>query len=297
VEGEEPDPLVLADQYRGEPDQSSILHASDLGPTKPGTDVILRGHAIPRRSGDTQVDVALRVGAVQKVVAVYGNRLWSRGLMGWSATPPQPFERIPLLWEHAFGGSDTSNPERPGRCDANPVGRGYRAKASKRPIEGELLPNLESLTAPTRKPGEDNPPMGFGFVAPWWSSRARHAGTYDAAWQEHRMPFLPDDFDERFFQVAPADQVLVGHPSGGEKVEVIGVHASGPLRFALPGRPPAIVVRLGTSRLTPPALCDTIIIDADRLRLIMVWRGQVPIHGRVDELQWIKVSAGSRVHA
>jgi hypothetical protein len=250
---------------------------------------------VPRRRGDTQVDVALRVGTINKVVAVSGDRLWTRGLLGWSATPPKAFERIPLTWERAFGGTDQSNPERPGRCDTNPVGRGYRSKGSKLAVEGDLLPNLESPADPIRKPGDAPAPAGFGYVAPWWASRARHAGTYDATWLEQRMPFLPEDFDERFFQVAPADQILVGHPSGGEAVEVVGVRESGPLRFTLPQSTVAVVVRLGLERILPTVVCDTILIDADRLRLVLSWRAQLPVHCRLDQLQWIKVAAARSV--
>ena len=293
----QPDPLVLADQYTGEPGKSGLRYASDLGPPKPATDVILCGHALPRRRGDTQVDVALRLGAINKVVSVSGERLWARGLLGQAPTAPQPFERIPLVWERAFGGSDESNPERPGRCDANPVGRGFRARGSKLPTEGQLLPNLESPAEPIRKPSDAPAPRCFGFVAPHWAPRAGFAGTYDARWQEARMPLLPDDFDERFFQVAPADQILPGHPRGGEAVEVIGVSAAGPLRFQLPQAAPAVVVRLGLTRLTPDTQCDTVVIDADRQRLILVWRALVPVHCRVDQIEWIKIApARSAAH-
>ena len=293
----EPDPLVLADQYEGEPGKSGLRYASDLGAPKAGTDVILCGSAVPRRRGETQVDVALRLATVNKVVAVYGERLWARGLLGHSPTPPQPFERIPLSWERAFGGSDESNPERPGWCQGNPVGRGFRAKGSKLPIEGQLLPNLESPAEPIRKPGDAPAPRNFGFVAPHWAPRVAFTGTYDERWQRERMPLLPDDFDERFFQVAPADQILASHPRGGEPVEVIGVSEAGPLRFTLPQAPLQVVARLGLARQVLDTQCDTVVIDADRRRLILLWRALLVVHGRVDQIEWIKVApARSAVH-
>ena len=67
-----------------------------------------------------------------------------------------------------------------------------------------------------------------------WMPRRQYAGTYDARWEQSRAPYLPADFDPRFFQVAPADQVVPGYLTGGEPVELFGVSPWGPVRFTLP---------------------------------------------------------------
>lgn len=36
-----------------------------------------------------------------------------------------------------------------------------------------------------------------------WQPRLRYAGTYDQHWMDERLPFLPEDFDLRYFQSAP----------------------------------------------------------------------------------------------
>ena len=50
------------------------------------------------------LDVRLRVGPVHKAVRVFGNRRWERAGSSWRATPPEPFEHVPLRWELSFGG-------------------------------------------------------------------------------------------------------------------------------------------------------------------------------------------------
>src|SRR4029079_3507430 len=49
---------------------------------------------------------------------------------------------------------------------------------------------------------------GWAAIPAHWSQRARFAGTYDDAWRESRWPLPPEDFDPRFFNVAPIDQQL-----------------------------------------------------------------------------------------
>jgi len=39
-----------------------------------------------------------------------------------------------------------------------------------------------------------------------WEPRYKLAGTYDQKWLDDVFPFLPADFDERYYQAAPEDQ-------------------------------------------------------------------------------------------
>src|SRR5690606_38106709 len=98
--------------------------------------------------------------------------------------------------------------------------------------------NLEHAHALLRDPSDRPPPAGFGFVGPHWEPRARHAGTYDEAWQQARMPLLPTDFDRRFFNAVPADQTAPGFVRGDEPVVIANASPEPWLRFRLPGEPP-----------------------------------------------------------
>ncbi len=58
--------------------------------------------------------------------------------------------------------------------------------------------------------------MAFGPIGRSWQQRIKWAGTYDDQWMRHQYPFLPNDFDEHYFQAAPEDQQT--HHLVGEKL-------------------------------------------------------------------------------
>jgi len=287
VLAEEQPPLVMADEYSGEPGLSSISRASEMAPFKPGADLLVHGCAYPSRERDAETQVVFSVGRLQKAVWVTGDRAWegSRG----APSRPIPLARMPLVYERAFGGRDDS-PGTPDACAENPVGVGFRAARSRLPVAGARLPNLEDPAQPMRAPDDRPAPRGLGPIAPSWSPRPRYAGTYDAAWQRQRLPLLPQDFDPRFHQAAPADQVLPGYLAGGEPVAITSVRPGGRgFQFSVPALRPAVVVRVGQQRETPPAPCDMLILDCEAALLSLVFRASLPIQGRLADLAWIKI--------
>ncbi len=293
---DEQTPLVLADEYRGEPAHSSLLRGSDLAPFKPATDVLLEGFAYPGRRSRAEGFVALQVGAMAKGVQVFGERVWDTSFGLTSLSAPRPFERLELTWERAFGGTDESHPEHPERHAANPVGRGFRAARTQRPLDGMPLPNLEDPRALVRSPRDRPVSVGFGPVPPHWPARACFAGTHDAAWERERLPLLPVDFDDRHHLSAPGDQQSPGHVRGDEPVKVVGATPEGVLEFSLPSLQPQVVIKVGAERQTPPCPCDTVIIDCERKRLMLTWRARWVIHGRVPKVHWAKVQLAGGVH-
>jgi hypothetical protein len=241
--------------------------------------VVLNGHACAPRAGTTEMSVGLKVGPLRKEALVFGDRGWFKSLGQVSASKPRPFEKIPLRWERAFGGWDRSHAD-PDRhaCEArNPVGRGMRP--SKNFEEGLRLPNLEDPQQPLRKFGEVSPPAGFGFVSPHWQPRAGLAGTYDERWQKERAPLLPKDFDRRHLNAAAPGLVAPGYLRGDEAVVAAGVSAQGAWRFQLPAVPPPVVrlvLRDGTE-LDLETNLDTVIIESDERRVLLLWRGCLPL--------------------
>ncbi len=289
---DEQPPVVLADEYAGEPGLSSLAQASEMMPPKPAADLLLRGCAYPKSPRDTEAMVTLRAPAIQKTIRVVGDRVWT-GTLG-SPSRPAPFAAMPLVYERAFGGRDDSG-GRPEACPDNPVGVGFRAKHSRLPVAGTPLPNLEDPAAPIRKPTDRPAACGFGPIAPAWSPRPAYAGTYDASWARDRMPLLPRDFDPRFHQVAPPDQVLPAYVRGGELVTITSVRPGGEgFHFAVPTIRPSVVVRVGADRLTPAVQCDTLAVDAEAQRLSLVFRASVSVAGRVPDLSWIKIEEAAR---
>jgi hypothetical protein len=262
---------VLADEYHGEPGSSSIRAPSDLSLIKPATDVLLLGSAhAPDGRPVPWMDVTLTAGPLRRMVRVFGDREWRAGATV-AATAPQPFERMPLVWERAFGGTDQAKGELRGES-RNPVGAGFRAADGEKPLDGLALPNLEDPLDPITSWKQQPAPVAFAPLSAHWQPRLSFAGTYDEAWQGGRAPYLPEDFDPRFFQLAPDGLVAAGYFRGGEIIEVTGVTPAGRLAFRLPTLPLSIRYHLDAATEPVEAALDTVLIEPDALRVILVWR-------------------------
>lgn len=285
---EKQEKVRAVDEFHGKPGETSLRYAAELGAMKPATDVALIGSAIAPRRGTKQMDVAFRVGPLARQARVTGERRWS-GFLWWRfAGAPKAFEAVPLTYEHACGGRDTTSKDaKQNGWDArNPVGRGYRARG---PWNGSLLPQIEDPKHPLKAPGRKLPtPVGFGFIGRDWEPRLTYAGTYDEAWMEERLPLLPRDFDPRYFNAAHPDLIADGYLAGDEPVEVRGCTRSGRLAFRLPGDAPHAEARFEDAREDLPLHLETVIVDTDAMRLELVWKGDLRVHGRLPRLRYLE---------
>ena len=121
--------------------------------------------------------------------------------------------------------------------------------------------------------------------------RRKYAGTYDDAWQRRRAPYLPADFDPRFFQLAPPEQVAPGYLVGGETVEVVGATAEGVLRFSLPRYAVEVTYLVDGSPQSRPAHLDTVLVQPDLRRVLLTWRAALAADKRVLRVEEIRVDA------
>ena len=266
--------LCGVDAHVGPPGRSSVLAESDAAYIKPATDVVAIGHAhAPGGRPTASCDVALCVGPIRKRLCVVGDRYWRwLPILGLRASRPRPFVRMPLHWERAFGGADPAAAESGDVAfdERNPVGTGYARR--RRALDGVALPNFQPSRSARRRGLRRAGPLGLGYVGRAWLPRRRYAGTYDAAWQRDRMPLLPLDFDERFFNAAPPDQIVPGYLRGGE--EVVALHLSEQGRDAF--RLPRLEVRFeGLSmgrRIDVPGILDTLVLDLGEREVVLIWR-------------------------
>lgn len=276
---EEQTPIVEADEFWGEPGVSSLKAASDLSLGKKGTDILLAGHAYPDVSSGQRStgELILRAGALEKKARVFGERVWQRTWTGARVSVAKPFEKIPLRWEFAYGGIVLApTPDGKPRGEArNPVGMGFRVEFKKKPEEGHPLPHFEAEGFPIRSWKDECLPCGFGPIARHWQPRLGFAGTYDEDWQKTRAPVLPKDFDTRFFNVAPADQILAEPLVGGEPFEISGVAPGGPVRFSLPKWRQAVTCRFARRAEEKDARLETVSINTDTGRIAMVWQASI----------------------
>lgn len=266
---DEQTPPQAADVYWTEPGKSSIKYASDLHIGKPATDIVMLGHACaPDQREVTQLDVGLTVGQVSKTVRVFGDRQWQDGRM----TSPTVFKTMPLVYERAYGGVQITNGQLTSAETRNPVGRGFAGTRKPEEMNGVPLPNLEDPKQLIRDIQDQPTPAAFGFCAPNWQPRASFAGTYDDAWQKTRAPYLPADFDKRFFNMAHPDLVYPGYLEGGEPVTITHMHPDGVLQFDLPRV--HLIARVGVARRVeqPGFHLETLVLEPNLKKLSLVWR-------------------------
>jgi len=291
VLAEEQVPLQVADIYRGDPASTSLAGASDLALFKPATDILISGCYYPNRRDPDWNFAGFVFGPqkMKKLVRVFGDRHWDKRLVGMGLSAPARFEKIPVIYERAFGGVDDSVPATVEACAENPAGVGFRGKHSRKQIAGQPVANLEDPQNPISAPDQRPRPHALGPIGPAWSPRPSLAGTYDEAWSKSRMPLPPADFNQRYNQTAPPDQIFPSHLAGGEPMEIYGMTPEGTLRFELPRVRPQVVVRVLNRRETPTVACDTVDIDMEKRAVSLVWRTHVGVQGQVDDVHWIKV--------
>lgn len=268
-------PMRMTDMFWGEPGQSSLKFAAEVQPTKPATDVALVGTAhAPDARPVSQLDVSLRVGPVRKVIRVFGDRQWTGDDREARISPPLPFTTMPLIYERAFGGKHEADPAR-GEIlfeARNPVGKGFPGGRALREMSGLPLPNLEDPARLIRQIQDLPNPAGYGYCSPTWEPRKALAGTYDAAWTQRRAPYLPEDFNPRFFNAAHPDLICPEYLRGGEPVLLQNLSPTGPISFSLPLCEFDTTVDLAGTDVMPRMNLDTVLLEPDEARLSLFWR-------------------------
>lgn len=296
---EEQYPLIAADEYYKGDVTGSILFETDYVAFKPRADVILVGHAYARNGLAKVVDVMVRIGRLRKVLRVFGDREWlfpSRMVMVPVISEPEPFEKMPLVYERAFGGFD----RKAGKwCAKNFIGRGFLGKKTKESVDGQALPNLEDPQHLITSWNDEPDPVGLGYYHRNWQPRFGYGGT--EAGLDHLDLFGNlSDYRLVFNNAAHPDLQLPAYFQGDEEIELVNVTPDGARRFKLPGPRIEVVAHVVPSGTTsasdaPVADDDTMDVDAslietpvsmnldtllllpDEDRLCLVWRGTYPL--------------------
>lgn len=243
LDTQDPFPLFEEDEET----DLGLLPSDALPRRDPAFEVILLGAAYPP-GGEAARSAAVRltVGSRSRSLAVFGDRWWDAGA---SATEPEPFDRMPLTWDRAFGGSvdawfdedtvvEVDDP-------VNPLGKGFDPWPPARRMAGALdspesypriahrrpLPNLESPDARIGSP-EDDPepacwatvPMEIGF------SQIRTLREV----RDHGEVRDREAAEIRTYHRAHPDWIL-DLPAAGAPVRMEGLSPDGTIAFPLPG--------------------------------------------------------------
>jgi hypothetical protein len=260
--------ILRAEVHHNKNPMRSVRATGDLAPFQPLADVVLTGHACA--PAGTTVDalsvrlVVFREGPqIDKTLYVRGDSQGAETL---------PFDRIPLMYERAFGGIGWED---------NPLGVGAGAATSAR------SPNLLDPAEPKRA-------AGFGPISRGWPLRKRLLGAADRKALDRPIAEIPAGFDWAYYQSAPPDQ-RTAYLTGNEWIILDGMnpeHAH--IQSYLPaarGYARVYGVADGGSGHLLTLAADTLRIDADALTCSVTWRGSFPVQGE-DALAAIRIVAG-----
>ena len=239
---------LSGDIHHGGAPATSLRYPSDVVPCKEGVDVVATGY-IYAPDGAAVAESRLVLGSIDKRIAAVGKRRWRGNTLG----APEPFERIALRYENAFGG--------PG-FDPNPFGTG---------IDGTDPPTLERLDDALASPDQRPRP---GCLSPIRAAAGK-GGTFDAAWIASGRPEPPKDFDKTVFNAAPSDQRCAAL-EGDEAFSLTGTRKDGKAwRGSLPGLVPRCFWLKDDEVVSMAMTLDTVVFDTERAKLLLVWRGRI----------------------
>ncbi|WP_159084464.1 DUF2169 family type VI secretion system accessory protein [Dongshaea marina] len=191
----------------------------DVGMPKLNGEWLLKGSAYSEGDPQPEVRIGAGVGGANKQLDIYGERHW---LDDDSASQPLPFACRPLSRELCLVAD---------RADSEQAEQALQPASIFYPGQAQL------------RYKQQVPEAGVLPLAMEHPLRYRYLGTYDKQWLQTNWPGFPDDFDPRFFNVAPLDQQIKGWFELGAEYHLVNLHPQQPkITGALPTyRPRAFI--------------------------------------------------------
>lgn len=285
----EEQPFPTGDEFYADDEEmrGAPRYASDFAYFKPGADLSLVGHChAPPGALVSARQVAFQVGDVRSTLIVYGDRHW----IGPLTSDPQPFSKMPLRYEFSYGGDAFGK---------NPVGRGYTKSMDEAGKPRRYLPNImrpgEQMTTPLSR----LEPAGFGPLHRQWDQRSARLGSYKGEYLGSRWPWFAEDMDWRYFNASP-ETLQTGFLRGDEKLCFENLHTQHTTyRCELPGyrircfAARERAVQQNADPFSEVSLnLDTLWVDMDAEKLVLVWRGWTQVLSEdVEEVRHLLIAA------
>lgn len=297
---EEQLPVLYAETYFDTPDNSGIKYPADLILGKPNTDIGLIGSVYsPKGKPAEKVEASLQVGAHRKNILAYGDRYWTKSLIGpgFTMTKPELFTHMPITCNRLYGGMDEDAKGNPMVYEANPHGTGFFM--TKKKVGGSRVPNFELPGNRISSWKKRYLPATFGFANPSWPHRLSLGGTYDDHWKEYQWPLLPEDLDYRFFNCAQHELVADGYLTGDESVILKNLSPQGSLGFHLPVESIGLSFHFKQKVIRKKAPLHTVVFEPDENRFYMVWSAAVATGKQRNDMIAVeahRIKPGDRVY-
>ncbi|MBI2900523.1 MAG: DUF2169 domain-containing protein [Planctomycetes bacterium] len=258
--------LLSGERHDNDDPAKPVRYPSDFAWFKPRADALLVGTCHqPGGRPNVVCTAGFALGSWSKRLAVVGDRVRTYRFYVFPAdSEPVPFRAMKLSYAFSYGGP--SYPK-------NPFGKGDEFGKT-----GRVLPNILDYDRLHADPESRPDPAGFGPIPFVWPQRMHKAGTYGKAWKKKHWPGLPEDADWTLFNAAPPDQQFYAYLRGDEKILLENLHPSiRAYESRLPGLRARWFVTDAAGFREVPLHLDTLWIDADAERLVLVWRGVTPI--------------------
>lgn len=273
----EPQRSPLSDEteaLRGFDPQSVDDVDSDRVPYKVRSEVIVTGSAhAPDRKPTNRFLVRVVVGGIDKSVGIVSERRLTRE---GKILEGAPITKVELGWNKAAQGA------------TNPIGRSNEV----RDTQGmALLPCLVPPADLHSERADGIASIGLGPIPSHWSPRREMAGSRGGPYQDGDALVLTRDLDHAFFQVAPWDQQQQLTFDADARIVLENLHPKHS-RLVTNLQPLYVASNIRSKvRNEERALsADTLVIDAERGRCMLVYRTAIAIGAQ--EVPEVEVVAG-----
>jgi hypothetical protein len=191
-----------------------------------GVDILLFGSAkapkgIPVKS--MNVEVKFNNKTINKI-AVLGDRVWEKSILGMDISTPKPFTEMPLTLENTYGGQAEWDGLKIPHHN-NPYGKGFNY--AKEDYVGKPLPNIENPDKLIRKWTDQPDPVGVACLPQLCELHMRNNIAFD---KDGKMT----KFEARFYNTAfPA--MIVDKIKENDVIEITGMSDT-PFQFKVPAQ-------------------------------------------------------------
>lgn len=276
----ESDDIIMVDEFRGDPSNSSLLSAAEISPKKTALDFLVTGSIdVPDDTCEHAFSLSISNAhrtVWEKSALLFGPRAWRHALFGSSPSIPKSITDSELRWENAYGGAtqDPNDDERWYRFDRNPAGIGWVNTKWKRPTTLPTIEQYPLLTRPQKQPA----PVGFGPVAMTWAPRWDAFQTLNSERALQGGNPYPSSPSHHLFQCAPEDQQLPFAYLHEHQLTLTGIYQDHP-EITIPLIVPPLELVLRNTAEPDHSLTvqwDMLLLDIDRKTLHWVGRTGIP---------------------
>ena len=244
--------------------------AFDQGKAKVRAEFFVGGTAYAYDAQTRDSSVSVSVGALKKSLNVFGERFWVKSGLVSTISRPEPFNQIPLSWHNSFGGSDFA---------ANPLGMGMAQNAQ----QLWPLPPIESPYDPLTHASQKPSPAGFLPMSMTSPKQRQRLGTFDEHWLKEAWPYLPDDHDPLYWNMAESDQQQQAYWQGNEQIYCEHLHPTKPSQHyeLADHKIRAFYQRRDQAPEELRLNFDTIWLFPDLEQAFLIWHGTVSVHDEI----------------